>query len=222
MSLDQVALVLHGAACLLCLAYAYARRRSADRQAAFVLACVWCGWLVLDWLYEWTLDALPLPGPEPLSGLKDRTFLALNSAFFFAWPAGILAWVRWTFKGSRPWPVALAWFAAWALPTAIYPALRGATWFHYAGALHLAALAGELAAFASWARLREPPRPWHSVAIVAIPMCAFPAIPFFASAEARAGYLLWVLRGLVALHLACIAVLGGDLWNRFSRGSSRS
>ncbi|MDC3961285.1 hypothetical protein KEG38_46115 [Polyangium jinanense] len=168
------------------------------------------------------MRAIPSPEIEPVLSRKTLVLLNVERSIYLAWPAGILAWVRWTFRRSNPWPIVLAWLAASILPIVVHPALKGRAWFPYAGAIHLAALGGEITAFVSWARLREPPRPWHSVAIVAIPMCAFPAIPFFASDEARAGYLLWVLRGLVALHLACIAVLGGDLWNQLSRGSSRS
>lgn len=204
------------------LVYAYARRRSTDRQAAYVLALVWCGWFAVDQLHHELVEALSLPKSEARAGVSLRALLNIERAVYLAWPAGILAWVCWTFRRSNPWPIVLAWLAASVLPIVVHPALRGDAWFRYAGAIHLAALAGELAAFVSWARLREPPRPWHAVAIVAIPMCSFPAIPFFASGEARAGYLLWVLRGLVALHLGCIAVLGGDLWTQLSRGSSRS
>jgi hypothetical protein len=222
-SLALASAVLHGAACVLCLVYAYARRCSAERQRAYVLAIVWCGGFALALLHGWFVAALPPPGPEPFFDLKNRTLLALDGAAYFASPLGILAWIRWAFIRSRPWPIALAWVALSLVPVAVYPALVGRAWFRYAGAIHVAALAGEIAAIASWARLRELPRPWHSIAIVATPLCAFPAIPFFASTnEAREGYLLWVLRGLVCLHLWCLAVLGGDLWNQRSRGSSRS
>jgi hypothetical protein len=213
--------VLHGAACVLCLMYAFAKRRSEDRQAAYVLAIVWCGWFGVALLCDVTAAALPPPSPEPLSGLKNRALLAVDSALHLAWPMGILAWVRWSFRGSRPWPVVLAWLVSWGLPTAVYPAIRGASWFWYAGAIHVAALVGEIAAISSWVRRREHPRPWHVAGFVAAAASAFPVIPFFVSSEARAGYLIWVLRGLVVSHLALIAVVGGELWSQRSRGSSR-
>lgn len=220
MSLAHAAIVLHGAACVLFLVYAYALRRSKERQAAYVIALVWLAWFGLDRVHAALVEAIPPPDVEPIASFKARTLLDLERAVYLAWPALFLGWIRWTFSNARPWPVVLAWVAVSALPSAIYPALRGESWFRYAGAIHGAALIGEVAAIVSWARLREPPRPWHSIAIVAAGMCAFPAIPFFASAEARAGYLIWVLRALVALHLSVLAVVGGELWNQRSRGSS--
>ncbi len=219
MSLALTSAVLHGAACVLCLVYAYARRRSKERQAAYLLAIVWCGWFGLAVLRDLIVNALPPPGPEPLSGLRNRTLLALDVVLYFAWPAGSLAWIRWIFLRAYSWPLLVIWLGTSGLMTARYPALGGEAWFHYAGGLHLAALAVEIATIAIWARRRKPPRPWHAIAVVAAPISAFPALPFLTSGEARASYLVWVLRGLVALHLWCIAVLGGDLWNQLSRGS---
>lgn len=222
MSLGLAASVFHGAVCVLLIVNTFIHRRSTNQQAAHSLTAVWCVWFVLARIRDVVAAELPPPGPAPLSGLVDRTLLALDTAAYFAWPALILGWVRWSFRGSRPLPVVIAWLAAWALPTAVYPAIRGAAWFRYAGAIHLAALAGEVIVIAQWIRRREAPKVAHVVALAAVPICAIPAIPFLASAEARAGYLVWVLRGLVALHLWVIAVVGGDLWRRLSHGSSRS
>lgn len=214
MSLEFAAAVLHGIACVLCLAYAYARRRSQHRQAANILAVVWFGWLVLALLREWVVNALPPPGPEPLTGLLNRTLLALDTSLYLAWPFGILAWILWTFRGLRPRGTLIAWILASIPPIAFYPKLGGDRWFHYAAALHIVVLYLEIDAIFAWIRRRKPPAPWHVAGFVAAAAAAFPAIPFLASSEARAGYLVWVLRGLVTAHLAMIAIVGGDLWPR--------
>ena len=216
--LALASVTLHGVACAMALVHAYARRRSPDKADAYALALVWCAWFVAARAHDVTVRALPPPGP-PLSRPLDLALLALAGALYFAWPALILGWIRWTFLRARTWPVVLLWLVAWGIPAAVYPAIRGTSWFQYAGAFHLAALVGEVVAIGQWVRRREPPRAWHVIALGAVPICAFPAIPFFASGEARAGYLIWVLRGLVGLHLWCIAVLGGDLWLSKSRGS---
>ena len=222
MNLGTAAIVLNAAASAVCIWYAVRKRNTADRDSAYLLAFVWLAGLGLDLLHTAIVGAIPGPDVEPLLSLKTRIILATERAIYLAWPALILAWFRWTFRRARPWPVVLAWLAASALPVAVPALLRGARWFPYAGALHLAALAGEIAAFVPWVRLREAPRPWHVGGMVAASIAAFPAIPFFASSEARAGYLIWVLRGLVLGHLAIIAIVGGDLWNTPSDGSSRA
>lgn len=217
--MDKLALavsVLHGIACVVSIAYAFARRRSADRQDAFLLAFVWCAWFVDSIVSDFVVAALPPPGDVPLSGMRDRVLLALDSALYFAWPLGLAAWIRWTFTRARPLPIVLGWLLAFGIPTAIYPALRGAAWFRFAGLVHVLAFVIETAAVLQWAKLRERPRPWHGVAIASTLLCSAPIFAFFALSEIRHDYSVWVLRALVALHLGTIAFVGGDLWGSTS------
>ena len=214
MNLALAAIVLHVAAIAICLWYAVLMRHSTSRNAAILLALVWLGGFILNQAHTVVVHAFPPPGTTPYAGARNLALLALAHALYFAWPALILAWVRWSFRRSHPWPVVLAWLVAWGLPTAVYPAIRGATWYHFAGALHLAALAVEIASIAVWVRKREAPRFWHVAGMVAACMTALPAIPFLSPNEAREGYLLWVLRGLILGHLSIVAIVGGELWSR--------
>lgn len=222
--MDKLALavaVVHGVACVVAGAYAFARRRSAERQDAFALALVWCAWFVAAFARDWIVAALPPPGDVPLSGVVNRVLLALDSALYFAWPLGVAAWVRWTFTRVRTLPIVLGWILAFGIPTAIYPALRGAAWFRFAGLVHVAAFAIEATAIVQWAKRRERPRPWHGVAIAATLLCSAPIFAFFASSEVRHDYIVWVLRALVTLHLGTVAFVGGDLWGQSTSNSPR-
>jgi hypothetical protein len=219
--LSHAVAVLHALACIVTLAFAFVRRRSAERQDAFALALVWCAWLALDLTSDIVVAALPPPGDAPLSGVVNRVLLALDGALYFAWPLGFLAWIRWTFVRANPLPSLLGWLLAFGIPTALYPAIRGVSWFRLAGLVHVAVFAIEAAAIWQWAKLRERPRPWHSVAIASTLLCSAPIFAFFALSENRHDYSVWVLRALVALHLGTIAFVGGDLWGRSTSNSPR-
>ena len=204
--------ILHGVACIVTLAFAFVRRRSAERQDAFVLALVWCAWLVESFASDIVIAALPPPGDAPLSGVVNRVLLALDGALYFAWPLGFLAWIRWTFVRANPLPILLGWLLVFGIPTALYPAIRGAAWFRFAGLVHVAAFAGEVAAIVQWIKRREKPQPWHGAAIAASWVCALPALSFFSLPDVYESYANWVLRGLVGLHLWVLAMVGGAKW----------
>ena len=217
--MDDLALavaVLHGAACIVAFVFAFVRRRTVDRHDAFALAIVWCAWFVAAIARDFVVAALPPPGDVPLSGMRDRVLLALDSALYFAWPLGLAAWTRWTFTRARPLPIVIGWLLAFGIPTAIYPSIRGLNWFRLAGTIHVLAFVIEAAAILQWAKLRERPRPWHGVAIASTLLCSAPIFAFFALSENRHDYSVWVLRALVALHLGTIAFVGGDLWGSTS------
>ena len=213
MDLSLAEVALHSAACIATLVYAIARRGSAERQMAFLLAFTWIGWIVVDLLQARVVAALPPPSDIPLSGMHDRVLLALDGALYFSWPLGIAAWIRWTFARAKPWPILLAWLLAFGIPTAIYPAIRGVAWFRLAGAVHLAAFASEISAIIEWARRREKPEPWHGIGLAAAGICTLPAISFFALPESQESYGNWVLRGAIGLHLWVLAMIGGAKWN---------
>ena len=208
--------VLHGLACVVCFAYAHAKRRSAERQYAFALALFWFGWFVFEILEDLTGQALPSPGDIPYSGLRNRALLAVNSAAYLAWPLGMAAWIRWTFVRANPLPMFIAWLVAFGVPTAVYPAIRGEAWFHLAGMIHLGAFIAEMSAVRQWAKLRARPRPWHGIAIAAMGISTLPAISFFASPENAESYGNWVLRGLIGLHLWVLAMVGGAKWKPYT------
>jgi hypothetical protein len=216
-SLSLACQILHGLAIVTTIAFAFVRRHSADRQPTFLLAMVWAIWLTMDLARDFIVGALPPPGNVPLSGVVNRVLLALDGALYFAWPLGLAAWIRWTFVRASPLPILLGWILAFGIPTAIYPALRGANWFRFAGLVHVLAFAIEAAAIVQWAKRRERPRPWHGVAIAATLLCSAPIFAFFALSEIRQDYTVWVLRALVTLHLGTIAFVGGDLWGRSQR-----
>ena len=213
MTLADVQIVLHAAASAFCIWHAVGKRNTADRGPAYLLAFVWTIYFILDQAHTALVGSIPSPDVEPIASTKTRFLFNLEGSLYFVWPAGFLAWIRWTFRRARPWPVVLAWLAASALSVAV-PAFRGAAWFRFAGALHLAALAVEIASIVVWVRKREAPRPWHVAGMVAACMTALPAIPFLSPNEAREGYLLWVLRGLILGHLSIVAIVGGELWSR--------
>lgn len=213
--MDSLALavaVLHGFACVVLLAFAFVHRRTVDRQDTFAVALVWCAWFVAAVARDWIVAALPPPDDAPLHGLQNRVLLALDGALYVAWPLGIAAWVRWTFTRAHPWPIALAWIAAFGIPTAVYPAIRGATWFRFAGVVHVAALAIAAPTIVHWAKRREHPRPWHGAAIAAAWVSTLPALSFFSLPDVFESYANWVLRGLIGLHLWVLALLGGAKW----------
>ena len=110
------------------------------------LALVWCAWFVASFARDFVVAALPPPGDAPLSGVVNRVLLALDGALYFAWPLGFLAWMRWTFVRAKPLPILLGWLLAFGIPTALYPAIRGAAWFRFAGMVHVVAFVGEIAA----------------------------------------------------------------------------
>jgi hypothetical protein len=212
MNLELACLVLHGAACVVTIAYAIVRRRSGERQMAYLLALTWTACFVSALMQPYVVNALSPPGDAPYSGIRDRTLLALNAALYFSWPLGIAAWIRWTFIRAKPWPILLAWLLAFGIPTAIYPAIRGVAWFRLAGAVHLAAFASEISAIVAWARRREKPEPWHGIGLAAAGICTLPAISFFALPESQESYGNWVLRGAIGLHLWVLAMIGGAKW----------
>lgn len=213
--MDSLALavaVLHGLACVVLLAFAFVHRRTVDRQDAFAVALVWCAWFVAAVARDWIVGALPPPDDAPLHGLQNRVLLALDGALYFAWPLGIAAWVRWTFTRARPLPIVLGWILAFGIPTAVYPAIRGATWFRFAGLVHVTAFAIEAAAIMQWAKRRERPRPWHGIGIAAAWVSTLPALSFFSLPDVFESYANWVLRGLIGLHLWVLALMGGAKW----------
>lgn len=210
--LSLASAVLHGLACVVCFAYAYAKRRSTERQDAINLALVWFGWLLLDFIVDLTDKALPPPNDIPFSGFRDRALLAVNNAAYFAWPLGMAAWIRWTFVHAKPLPIFVAWLVAFGVPTAVYPAIRGETWFRLAGAIHVAAFAGEAWAIIQWAKLRARPRPWHGIAIMAAWVTTLPAASFLFWPDVYESYAIWLIRSLIGLHLWVIATVGGAKW----------
>lgn len=208
--------VLQGLACVVCFAYAYARRSSPERQDALALACVWFGWFLLGIIEDLTGQALPAPSDVPLSGIRNRAILAVNSAAYLAWPLGMAAWIRWTFVRAKPLPFFFAWLVAFGIPTAVYPAIRGVGWFRLAGTIHIGAFIGEIVAIRQWAKRREKPQPWHGIALAAAGISTLPAISFFASPENFESYGNWVLRGLIGLHLWVLAMVGGAKWKPYT------
>jgi hypothetical protein len=214
--LVDVVPALHAAACCVTLAYAYACRRSVERREALAVALVWCvGFLVLL-LSDVVVGALPPPSNVPLSGIRNRTLLAVDGALYFASPLGLATWVRWTFVRARPLAMLIPWVLAFGVPTVVYPAIRGELWFRYAAIVQIFALSVSFVAIAQWVRRIERPRPWHILAFAATLFCNIPIIPFLASPDVRPDYVIWVVRAFIALHLGVIAILGGDLWGRSS------
>jgi hypothetical protein len=215
-SLALAAVILHGVACVVVVAYAISQRRSEQRLDAYGLAIIWCATFLTARIHEFIGQFLPPPGDTPLSGLHDRSLLALDGALYFALPLGLAAWIRWTFVRAKPLPIFVVWLLAVAVPTAVYPAIRGETWFHLAGLIHLVAFIGEMSAVRQWAKRREKPHPWHGIAIAAMGISTLPAISFFASPENFESYGNWVLRGLVGLHLWVLAMVGGAKWKSYT------
>lgn len=210
--LPLAAAVLHGLACVVCFAYAYAKRRSSERQDAINLALVWFGWFILGNIVDLTDKALPPPSDIPFSGFRDRALLAVNNAAYLAWPLGMAAWIRWTFVRAKPLPIFVAWLVAVGVPTAAYPAIRGVQWFRLAGVIHLAAFALEIWAIIQWSKLRARPCPWHGIAIAASWVTTLPAASFLFWPDIFESYGIWILRALIGLHLWVLAMVGGARW----------
>ncbi len=211
-SLALAAVILHGVACVVVVAYAISQRRSEHRLDAYGLAIIWCATFLTARIHEFIGQFLPPPGDTPLSGLHDRSLLALDGALYFALPLGLAAWIRWTFVRANPLPIFVAWLVAFGVPTAVYPAIRGEAWFRLAGAIHIAAFAGGAWAIIQWAKLRARPRPWHGIAIMASWVTTLPAASFLFWPDIYESYAIWLIRSLIGLHLWVIAMVGGAKW----------
>ena len=212
MDLALACVALHGIACVVTIAFAIAKRRSQERHDALVLAIVWCASFVGNWLHDATLAALPPPSPTPLSTFHDRALLAANGALYFAGPLGFATWIRWTFVRARPLPIFVAWVLAFGIPTALYPLIRGASWFLYASIVHIVAFIAEVTAIWQWAKRSERPRPWHGAGLFASWVTTMPSIAFLVSPGSEESYGNWLLRAAISLHLWVIALIGGATW----------
>lgn len=210
--LALAAIILHGVACFVLVAYAIAQRRSEHRRDAFALAIVWCAMFLSARIGEFISELGTPDGDVPLSGLYERTLLAVEHALYFAWPLGLAAWMRWTFVRARALPLVVLWLLSFGVPTALYPLIRGSSWFRLAAAVHIIAFVLEIVAIRQWWKRREKPRPWHGVGIVASWVSTLPAIAFLFWPDSLDSYGLWALRGQICLHLWVLALMGGAKW----------
>jgi hypothetical protein len=163
-------------------------------------------WVLLTW---WVV---PFQASFPDAPLTGSALLAahLDTALWFAWPAGLAGSAVAVFLKRRPWIVAGAWVVATAAVAVAYPATRGDALRRVYLAALLLSLVVSYGAIGMWARKRES---------VTLPRTSVLLIVLFETSTLFGPWLgdpfatWWKAQILYSmLYGSLIALQGGALW----------